>query len=107
MGELTMSKKKRVDLESISIMPENDLLNLRNRLFSQHNFLSEKNEDSKVKDIEIELCYVDREVEVRKKRKELHTKWLKENPIEYFEDAIEEEEVYSEFESEKDMWDNL
>ena len=107
MGETTMSKKKRVDLESISIMPENDLLNLRNRLSSQHNFLSEKNEDDKVKDIEVELCYVDREVEIRKKRKELHSKWLKENPIEYFDDANSEEEEYNEFESEQDMWDNL
>ncbi len=107
MGETIMSKKKRVDLESISIMPENDLLNLRNRLSSQHNFLSEKNEDDKVKDIEVELCYVDREVEIRKKRKELHSKWLKENPIEYFDDANSEEEEYNEFESEQDMWDNL
>ncbi len=102
-----MSKKKRVDLESIAIMPENDLLNLRNRLSSQHSFLEEKNEDEKVKDIEIELCYVEREVQVRKKRKELHEKWLKENPIEYFDDAIEEEEEYNEFETEKEMWDNL
>ncbi len=107
MGELTMSKKKRVDLESISIMPENDLLNLRSRLSSQHHFLSEKNEDDKIKDIEVELCYVDREVEIRRKRKELHSKWLKENPIEYFDDANEVEEEYNEFESEQGVWDNL
>lgn len=102
-----MSKKKRVDLESIAIMPENDLYNLKNRLSSQHSFLVEKNEDEKVKDIEIELCYVEREVEVRKKRRELHDKWLKENPVENFDDAIEEEEGYSEFETERELWNSL
>lgn len=109
MGELNMSKKKRVDLDSIAIMPENDLYNLRNRLASQHNFVSEKNDDERLKDIEVELCYVDREVEIRKKRKELHAKWIKENPIEYFEDVDvnEEEESYSVFEAERELWNNL
>lgn len=103
-----MSKKKRVDLESIAIMPENDLYNLKSRLSSQHSFLSEKNEDEKVKDIEIELCYVEREVEVRKKRRQLHEKWLKENPVENFDDdVIEGEESYSEFETERELWNSL
>lgn len=107
MGELIISKKRRVDLESIAIMPENDLLNFRNRLTLQRNFLAEKNEIDKIKDLEIELCYIDREVGVRRKRKELHTKWLKENPVEYFEDVNFAEERYNEFEVEKNMWNSL
>lgn len=88
---MQLQKKKKLELDVIAVMPEGDLHNLRNKLSSQHSNL---NDEVKTKDIEIELCYLDREIEIRKVRKELHAKWLKENPIEYFEDAKDVQEEF-------------
>ncbi len=68
-----------ITFDSLSLMDDRELYNLygqlKGDLYSQYKSRSKYKHDN-IKQIETDLCYVQREVELRTKRKEIHQEYL-------------------------------
>jgi len=64
---------RKLNIDRISIMPDDEL---NSHLSKIKNLLSYRNKTENKKDLEIELCYLQREAKIRESRRRAHDAFL-------------------------------
>jgi hypothetical protein len=86
MKKLLKSEVRLHTIDQLAWMPDDDLMDLYMTLErDRENVLSIRGKD--VTPIEIEICYVQRELDIRNSRRQAHAKWLANLGVEGMVDA--------------------